>query len=131
MTPKFQTPPDDQTLLVGGDPERAPEIVAFGVVFYSSRDLVRVCLGVRNQLRLETATSVLHLLHHLSTGVCIGQLLADLHTYDSDDSSNTPDRERRLNPAIFDALRELRGGRLFRLHTLQGGGESSVFRGMH
>lgn len=65
-------------------------------------------------MTVETATSALHFLHHLSHGVYLQTLLHTVfheHFAGPDTISNTVDVGTHLNPAIFTALRQARGGR--------------------
>jgi hypothetical protein len=73
-----------------------------------------VHLNVANQLTRETATSLLHLFHHLATGAYIGWLVTTLD-YEHDGNLELVGVQLapagvHFNPAIFEALRHARSG---------------------
>jgi len=114
-----------QTILVCGGPERrGDEIVSFQV-----RHVYHTYLDVRNRLTRETATSLLHFLYHLGSGVYINRLWTFL--WHSEHSQVTPDISRtRMNPTIFHALRKARSGRVLRIYTnWKHTGRQSLFEG--
>jgi hypothetical protein len=109
-------------------PDRDPtEVVSFGVgVDESGPKYVRCYLEIHNQLTRETATSLLHFLHHISSNTYFEQLYLVLwrceYTQPSDlhwrQSEPTP-TGTCINPMIFDALRQASGRRVLHLYALQ------------
>jgi len=75
-------------------------------------------LQMANQLTRETATAVLHLLHHLGTGTYIERLRDTLwlNEYDAHGRGREVRNGTHLNPAIFSALCHMRRGRMLELH---------------
>lgn len=116
-----------QPILVGGLTERpADEVISFTVYSESMRtDGQRYdtenYLQVVSQLTRETATSLLHLLHHLDNHTYLG-LLDPSSRYLKYLKGSSIYRIRpmeegtQINPAIFTALRQARGGRLLELY---------------
>lgn len=124
-----------QPILVGGSPERpADEVISFSLwpdpPTGGWMDFGRIhgpgnrviILEVANILTKETATSVLHLFHHLGNDTFLSVLSSNSLYYlgrrgqvgsqlflVSDGS--------HLNPAIFTALRQARGGRMLEFYT--------------
>ena len=84
-------------------------------------------LDVRNKLSRKSAISVFHLFHHLGKGTCIERLFTDMYNYLYERRGDVCKRMSRqqdtsgahLNPAIFDALRQARGGRGLNLYALK------------
>ena len=137
-----------QPILVGGPPARpADEVVCFGIgldlpfgtwnncmqMLRAENKLIR--LEVLNQLTRETATSLLHLLHHLGNGTYLATIrLPSFYIQHIDQHARQSVEIRdgtHLNPAIFTALRQARGGRraleVYIDHRLERPIDTSIF----
>ena len=81
------------------------------------------CLAMRNQLTKASATHLLHFLYHLGTGTYVKNFFAELFISRMQWTTclvpflgdNTGDAQ--INPAIFEALRQARGGKKLELYT--------------
>lgn len=119
----------EQPILMGGAVESgAIEVVAFHLLeFDTPSGMEAKSRRMHNQLTKKSAIRLLNFLHHLGTGTYFDTDLYNLRTrrYEPDTSGT------RLNPAIFDALRHVRGGRrgleLYALRRRATGRSGSVF----
>jgi hypothetical protein len=106
-------------------PDREPtEVVSFSVLVEApdGRDAY-TCLDIVNRLTAETATSLLHFLHHLCSGTFVSDLYTELWKYDYT-KERIPHREvdpvlvttgTALSQEIFQALQQA-SGRMGWLH---------------
>lgn len=113
-------------------PDRAPtEAVALRVLLSETRSAngnshTWCKLEIQNQLTRETATSLLHFLHHLSSGTFINELSTTLWKYEYAQPSDLCPQDidsvetgTHLNQAIFDAMQQVSGRRVLKLYALE------------
>lgn len=102
-------------------PDRGPtEVVALGVVTtLPGSKHAWTFLEIRNQLTKETATSLLHFLHHLGSGTYFDNFYTELWSFGYDQPNNLHTGAGEiirtgvhLNPMLFDALRQADGRRV-------------------
>lgn len=108
-------------------PDRGPtEVVALGVVTtLPGSKHAWTFLEIRNQLTKETATSLLHFLHHLGTGIYIDRFCTRLWNSDYARPSDLSFRfaeytntGTHFNEKVFEALRQTRGGKVLHLYAV-------------
>lgn len=114
-----------EPILMGGARERpGNEVVRFSVTLDppSGGQGTVLILEVGNRLTRETASSLLHLFHHLGTGTYVGTLVPvpwNCTLYAHWNLHWTVEEEgTHFNPAIFTALLQARGGKKLELHAV-------------